>query len=55
MDRWEDESVCCTKRGEGVGAILTENIQKGKTQKVSKLFLFATLVMIFFLSPVIFP
>lgn len=38
LDRWEDESDCCMKKGE-VGAILTEIIQKGKTQEVSKLFL----------------
>lgn len=37
------------KKGEGVGAILTEDTQKGETQTVFKLFLFATLVMAFFL------
>lgn len=49
LDRWEDESDCCMKKGEGVGAILTENTQKGEIQTVFKLFLFATLVMAFFL------
>lgn len=49
LDRWEDESDCFMKKGEGVGAILTEDTQKGETQTVFKLFLFATLVMAFFL------
>lgn len=39
LDRWEDESDGCMKKGEEAGTILRGIIQKGKEQKVFKLFL----------------